>query len=137
MPRPTKQQTTDYGLRPDGTRKGPGWLGKQRLPNGGVATEYSVALDDVKDKRGRTVDFPTLVPTLPKEQTKRMREDVIPRNKRVPNDVMGKAVGFARGRLSKNLSPFLDEKPVGGRGGGGAIGRGAPGPAPRATTKKR
>ena len=58
-----------YGLRNDGkTYKGTGWLGELKLPDGGVATEYTMQSDAVRDANGNRIDFPTLVPTLTKDE---------------------------------------------------------------------
>jgi hypothetical protein len=98
-------------MRPDGTKKGKGWLGEQtlRFPDGstGVATEYSTQSDAVQ-VNGKRLDFPTLVPTLTKAELKTMLEDVIPNKKPIPETVMQKAIEHAKKRLAANQSPFVD-----------------------------
>ncbi|KKN03162.1 hypothetical protein LCGC14_1110370, partial [marine sediment metagenome] len=56
-------QETDYGQRADGTQKGTGFFGELQLPDGGVATEYSVGVQ-LKSKGGKETEIPSLVPTL-------------------------------------------------------------------------
>ena len=52
---------SDYGKRTDGTKKGPGYFGELKRPDGSVSTEISVGVgfDDGEH------EIPTLVPTLP------------------------------------------------------------------------
>ena len=91
-------------FRPDGTRKGTGWLGTLNLPGGGVTSEYSMgfSFDD------RNVLLPTLVPTLTKEEIDLMVNDVIPNRKPVPQSVINKAIEHAQERMKKGESPFKD-----------------------------
>ena len=98
-------------MRPDGTKKGTGWLGELplKMPDGstGVATEYSVQSGAVTVD-GRQVDFPSLVPTLTAEERKMMIEDIIPNNRPPPENVMQKAIEHAKKRLAAGQSPFAD-----------------------------
>ena len=95
----------DYGNRPDGTIKDVGFLGELKLPNGGVATEYSVQSDAVK-QGGKRIDFPTLVPTLTKEEVHLMTNDIIPNNKPIPESIMQKAIAHAKKRISEDKPVF-------------------------------
>jgi hypothetical protein len=97
-----------YGARPDGTQKGSGYFGELKLPNGKVATEYSMQSDAVKVD-GKRIDFPTLVPTLSQEQVQKMVTDIIPNNKPVPDDIAQKAVDFAKLRLSQGKNVFAQD----------------------------
>lgn len=98
-----------YGLRNDGkTYKGTGWLGELKLPNGDVATEYTMQSDAVRDANGNRIDFPSLVPTLTKDEVDLMVNDIIPNNKPVPDAIAQKAVDFARDRMSKGQSVFAN-----------------------------
>lgn len=95
----------EYGLRPDGTPKGNGFLGRQPLRNGGVATEYSIGTTDVN---GQEMDIPTLVPTLTPDEiqaTLRAAEA----GTAPPASVMAKAVAHAKMRLSQGKSVFAQE----------------------------
>jgi len=95
-----------YGLRNDGkTYKGTGWLGELKLPNGGVATEYTIGVNF----DGKEIDIPTLVPTLTKAQQELMVNDIIPNNKPVPNDIVKAAVDFAKMRLANGQSVFAND----------------------------
>lgn len=94
-----------YGKRNDGTDKGSGWLGELQLPNGGVATEYTVGVNI----GGKEVDIPTLVPTLTDQEVKLMVEDIIPNKKQVPDTIMKKATDFAKSNLKSGKSLFKPE----------------------------
>lgn len=106
----TVVSTKQYGLRNDGkTYKGTGWLGELKLPNGGVATEYTMQSDAVRDADGNRIDFPTLVPTLTKDEVNLMVNDIIPNNKAVPDDIAQKAVDFAKMRIGNGMSVFVND----------------------------
>jgi hypothetical protein len=91
-----------YGKRPDGSLKGEGWLGELKLPNGGVATEYTVGVNI----GGKEIDIPTLVPGLTKEEVDVMVNYIIPNNKPIPESVMQKAVEHAKQKMNKGESVF-------------------------------
>lgn len=95
----------DYGKRPDGSKKNIGFLGEIKLPDGSVATEYSTQSGAVKVD-GKQIDFPTLVPTLSKDEILLMQNDIIPNKKPIPEAIMQKAIQHAKLRLAKKLSPF-------------------------------
>ena len=94
-----------YGKRNDGTNKGTGYLGELKLPNGSVATEYTTQSNAVKVD-GKRIDFPTLVPTLSKQEISLMQNDLIPNKKEIPEPIMRKAIDHANMRLQKGLSVF-------------------------------
>lgn len=101
---------SQYGLRNDGkTYKGTGWLGELKLPNGGVATEYTMQSDAVRGPDGNRIDFPTLVPTLTKAEQDLMVNDIIPNQKPVPDEIAQKAVDFAKMRLANGQSVFAND----------------------------
>jgi hypothetical protein len=95
----------DYGKRPDGSKKNTGFLGEIKLPDGSVATEYSTQSKAVQ-VNGKQIDFPTLVPTLSKDEIMLMQNDIIPNKKPIPEAIMQKAIQHAKLRLDKKLSPF-------------------------------
>lgn len=74
----SKGQSTDisqtdsskWDLRPDGTQKGNGFLGVlQRPDKTAVMSEYSIAdSEKLKDAKGNYLDYPSLVPTLSKDE---------------------------------------------------------------------
>jgi len=119
----------DWGMRPDGTQKGDGFLGPLQLPGGGVATEYSIGVGF----DGKEMDIPTLVPTLTDKELEAMVNDIIPNQKMPPEAIIRKAVEHARDRMAQGLPVFAGpgaDKPGGGffgpptaKGqGGGAVG---------------
>lgn len=111
MPSPSKQfglpfkLKKDYGNRPDGSPKNKGFLGEIKLPDGNVATEYSTQSGAIKVD-GKQIDFPTLVPSLSKDEVFLMQNEIIPNKKPIPEAIMQKAIEHAKMRLAKKLSPF-------------------------------
>jgi hypothetical protein len=101
----SKRPDANYGKRPDGSVKGKGFLGELKLPDGGVATEYSTQSNAIK-VNGSRIDFPTLVPTLTKDEVLLMQNDIIPNKKPIPEEIMQKAIQHAKLRLDQKLSPF-------------------------------
>lgn len=98
--------TASYGMRNDGkTYKGTGWLGEIKLPDGGVASEYTVGVNI----GGKEVDIPTLVPGLTRDEVNLMANDIIPNGKPVPESIMQKAVDHARMRMSNGQSVFAND----------------------------
>jgi hypothetical protein len=95
----------DYGNRPDGSSKSKGFLGEIKLPDGNIATEYSTQSGAIKVD-GKQIDFPTLVPSLSRDEIALMQNEIIPNKKPIPEAIMQKAIEHAKMRLSKNLSPF-------------------------------
>jgi len=105
-PIPAETAPKNYGLRPDKTKKGKGWLGELKIP-GGVATEYSTQSNAVQIN-GKKIDFPTLVPTLTADEVRLMTEDIIPNKKSIPESIMQKAIEHANKRIKYGKSPFFD-----------------------------
>jgi hypothetical protein len=54
----------DYGNRPDGEKKGKGYFGEMKRPNGDVSTEISVGVG----MDGKELEIPLIVPTLTKKE---------------------------------------------------------------------
>lgn len=104
-------QPNENDLRPDGTRKGTGFLGPLPIKNAegkaGVASEYSAQSDAMKIG-GQRVDFPTLVPGLTKDELDSMTGDIIPNKKPVPEPIMQKAIGHAQQRIAEGKSVFAE-----------------------------
>ena len=92
-----------WGTRPDGTRKGDGFLGGQKMTDGSgkVMTEYSTGTTDVT---GEEMDIPTLVPTLTKEEL-----TLLLAGKQPTKEIFRKAVAHARKRLSEGKSVFAEK----------------------------
>jgi DNA repair protein RadC len=91
------------GLRPDGSAKGDGWLGRLTRPDGRVSTELSVGIDF----DGAETLIPLLVPTLSADEQRWLLEND-PDPKSIPEPIMAKAVAHARDRMAAGLSPFKD-----------------------------
>lgn len=103
----------DYGNRPDGTKKGTGFFGEIKRPDGNVMTEISVGVG----LNGKEVNIPLIVPTLDKKELNYlMRND--PKSSQfmdlMPPSIMNKAVDHAAMRMKEGKSPFIspDEKPA-------------------------
>lgn len=103
----------DYGNRPDGTKKGTGFFGEIKRPDGNVMTEISIGVG----LNGKEVNIPLIVPTLDKKELNfLMRND--PSSKqfmdKMPPSIMNKAVDHAVMRMKEGKSPFIgsDEKPA-------------------------
>jgi len=87
-------------FRADGTRKGPGFLGTLKRPDGGVMTEYSIGVNF----DGKETQIPTLVPGLtPAER------DILLRAKPggpLPRSIVQKAIDHAKKRMAAGLPVF-------------------------------
>jgi hypothetical protein len=104
----------NFGIRPDGTAKGNGFLGvlMGRGPNKGQAmTEYSVGVNI----DGKDMDVPTLVPTLTPNEVNMVL------NGRLTDSIVQKAAQHARARLQQGYGVFADPnfKPSYSQHGGG------------------
>jgi hypothetical protein len=98
-----------FGLRNDGvTQKGNGFFGKLKLIGGGIATEYTTQSNAVKEN-GERIDFPSLVPTMTKDEVLLMIDDIIPNRKDIPESIMRKAIDHANQRISEGKSVFAEE----------------------------
>lgn len=107
MPPQTDDIPPDW-YRDDGTLKGLGFLGPLKLPNG-IASEFSIAdSEKLRDARGRYIDYPTLVPTLTREEVQAVLRAASDHTKKtkLPNSVYDKAESFALQRRDKGL-PFF------------------------------
>ena len=119
-----KRQMKNSGqgmTRPNGTKKSnTGYLGQVKRDDGSVMTEYSTNVDDINaafgdskfshiDERGiKVVGFPTLVPTLTKEEVETLR--TLPEGERIPREIIIKAADHAAMKLNKGESPFYQDK---------------------------
>lgn len=107
-----------YGLRPNGTSKGQGWLGPLPMTDGSgqSATELTIGVDGE--------DIPLLVPTLTQDEL-----DHILSGNRPTREMVDKAAAFAEERRRQGFSVYADpiawkeemikskKKAYGGRGG--------------------
>lgn len=88
----------DYGNRPDGTRKGPGYLGEVKGKNGPM-TEWSVGVN----MDGRQRDIPSMVPGLSEKEMKTIKGEGM------SDDIVRKATAHARSREDAALPVFADK----------------------------
>ena len=105
LPNQGGAQPTNYGTRADGTKKGSGFLGEIKLPNGQIATEVSIGVNI----NGKEVEIPTLVPALTAEQ-----RDFIAKggNPLTRQDIVRTAIEHASKRIAAGLSPFNEPAAV-------------------------
>ena len=97
----------NYGLRPDGTPKGQGWLGPMQRPDGRVSSEISVGVNI----GGKEMDIPSMVPTLDKNEIQYLLNTPLsPDMWKTPvgQGIMQKAHAHATERIGQGLSPFKD-----------------------------
>ena len=93
------EEQKDYGNRIDGTKKGTGYFGELKMPNGGVMTEFSIGVE----LDGKEMEIPTVVPTLTKQELNHLL------NGGEPNDeIVNKAVKFAISRLKSGQPIFAN-----------------------------
>ena len=100
---PARKSIPNYGLRPDGTPKGKGWLGEIPHTSGKVMTEYSIGVDF----DGKETLIPTLVPTLDKNEIKQL-QNINLKGGKLPKNIMDKAVQHAIEQMKQGKSPFKD-----------------------------
>jgi len=97
-----------YSNRPDGTKKGNGWLGPIKRPDGSVSTEISVGVD----VNGKYMDIPTMVPGLTKEELDYLINTPVddPNYLRGPlsDKIIDKAVAHAEKMIAQGKSPFAE-----------------------------
>lgn len=101
----------DYGNRPDGTKKGTGFFGEIKRPDGNVMTEISIGVG----LNGKETNIPLIVPTLTKQEMDYLLKND-PKSKtfmnKMPPSIIDKAVDHAVMRMKEGKSPFVgaDEK---------------------------
>lgn len=105
--RHTNYDMKDAGNRPDGSKKGSGFLGVLKSANGNAMTEYSIG---VKIK-GKEIDIPTLVPTLNRSEVTTLLN--LKDGEKIPESIVQKAVDHAKMRIADGKSVFAgtDEGP--------------------------
>jgi len=94
-------------IRKNGTKKGYGYLGNLSVADGIVATEISTKANI----NGKTIDIPTLVPTLTRDEVRQMLS--LKRGDPIPQSVRQKAEAHAAERLAKGMDVYAtaDESP--------------------------
>lgn len=102
----------DYGNRADGTKKGKGFFGEIKRPDGSVMTEISIGVG----LNGKETEIPLIVPTLTKQELNYLTNNDPDSREfmdRMPPSIIEKAVDHATNRLKNGKSPFADSKEPG------------------------
>jgi hypothetical protein len=96
-----------YGMRPDGSPKGSGFLGPLKNKRGETMTEYSIGVNI----DGKEMDIPTLVPTLSPDEVQAVLS--IGPNDPLPESIVQKAAAHAKQRIAAGKPVFAgpDESP--------------------------
>jgi len=89
-----------YGARGDGTKKGKGYLGELRTPQGDVMTENSIGVPVF----GKETNIPSIVPTLVKQEV-----DHLTNGGRPTSGIAKKATEHAERRIKSGQSPFAND----------------------------
>ncbi len=106
MPDPVYKEQ-DWDTRPDGTRKGLGFLGALVRPDGGVMSEFSLAdSEHLKDAQGQYMDYPSLVPTLTPAEIRFLLN--AKEGTKIPDSIYEKAEAFALQRQQAGLPLFAE-----------------------------
>ena len=95
-----RNQVNKYGKRPDGTQKGPGFLGELKRPDGDISTELSIGVGF----DGKETLIPLIVPTLSGPEIDTLLN--LKKGEKPPKEIVDKAIDHAKSRMSKGLSPF-------------------------------
>lgn len=93
----TPKMSFPYGKRTSGEEKGLGYFGELQRPGGGISTELSIGVNI----GGKEMEIPTLVPTLDKNEI-----DYLLTGGRPTEEIVNKAIAYAKMRISKGTSPF-------------------------------
>lgn len=94
-------EESTIGLRADGTQKGTGFFGVQKMTDGSGRdmTEFSIGVDF---GQGET-ELPTLVPTLSEQELEFLKAGNDP-----SKAIIDKAISHAEQRISAGKSPFIE-----------------------------
>lgn len=107
--RPDLQNPNPKDFRPDGARKGLGFLGPLKRPDGGVSSEISIGVG----LGGKEINIPTMVPTLAKHEIDYLlstpEDKIMEVDKEMFNSIKQKAVDYAKMRLKSGKSVFAEE----------------------------
>jgi len=91
--------TSSYGLRPDGTAKGRGWLGPIKTKDGRMMTEKSIGVDF----DGKETLIPLIVPTLNLMEIEKLKRD-----EEATPEMIKKATAFAKQRMAAGKSVWAE-----------------------------
>ena len=99
----------DYGDRPDGTKKGKGFFGEIKRPDGTVMTEISIGVG----LGGKETQIPLIVPGLTRQEMNYLLKNN-PDSKgfmdKIPTSIIDKAVDHAVSRMKLGKSPFASSE---------------------------
>lgn len=98
---------TEPWIREDGTKKGTGWLGMLKRPDGSVSSEISAGMQI----HGKQMDVPLIVPTLSPDEVHWLlntQPDAPDYFHKMPHSILQKAQQHATQRIALGLSPFAD-----------------------------
>jgi len=102
-------QQKDDTTRPDGTKKGNGWLGVRERPDKRVSTEISFGVEI----DGKEILMPALVRGLTKEEIKYLLSvpegDIFTADKKMWKIIQKKAINHAMKLINAGKSPFFEE----------------------------
>lgn len=116
-----------YGLRPDGTAKGTGYLGELKRPDGNVMTEYTIGVNIA----GKEMNIPSVVPTLSEDEKNTLL--TLKDGEKVPESIVQKAVDHAKKRMAEGLSVYHDTpEPLTSKAGAVGVMQVMPGTGPEA-----
>ena len=101
--RHTNFDPEQFGNRPDGSKKGTGFLGVLKGADGSAMTEYSVGVQI----DGKQMDVPTLVPTLTRAEVKTVLN--LKDGEKLPEAIIQKAVDHAKDRIAQGKSVFAED----------------------------
>lgn len=98
---------SDYGSRPDGSKKGKGYFGELINKQGDVVTEMTVGVNI----DGQEVDIPVVNPFMSGEDINTLLN--LPEDKPIPNKLIRSAIDFALYRKQQGLSPYAQSSEEG------------------------
>jgi hypothetical protein len=105
--RATSVDPSTWDKRPDGSTKGNGWLGVLKTPKGLDVSEFSISMDGVIGGK----DFPSLVPTLTREEVKQVlaKADDPKGQPPLSQSIKQKAAAWAKKQVAQGKSPFAGD----------------------------
>lgn len=102
MPPAIKDRSVDPSMfRPDGSRKGMGFLGQMPFHDGRTSTELSIGVN----LGGKQTEIPSLVPTLHPDEIQHLL-----RGGEMTPSIVQKAVEHARMRMQQGRPVFADDQ---------------------------
>lgn len=100
-------QKKDYGARPDGSKKGLGYLGEIKRPDGTVMTEVTTGVNI----DGKDIDIPVITPYATKSDLEYLKKSDIKSEdfyQKMPKGLMDRAVQHALDRQQAGKPVYAD-----------------------------